>query len=183
MWTFVLCSVFFLNFQLKLQFLLDVWKLHLAVPQTFSLLTFRSNPAQAILSHPSPSSCILPWKSKLSVSIFHPYSVLHTPKSTWRSLLAYPFPFLEMPKQLCIPKTNPVLLKQKHFWSEVDSVEEIHLKSQEAHAGFLPAVALPPVCYNNHTFANTSKKFICNAATCNQSNYLCSFTNWTHSLL
>lgn len=115
MWTFVLCSVFFLNFQVKRQFLSDAWKLQLAVAQTICLLTFRSNPAQAILSHPSPNSCILPWKLKLSVSIFHQYSVLHTPKSTWRSLLAYPFPFLEMPKQLCIPRTNPVLLKQKHL--------------------------------------------------------------------
>lgn len=48
------------------------------------------------------STLVLPWKFKLSFSIFHQYSILHTPKSTWRGLLSYPFLFLEMPKQLCI---------------------------------------------------------------------------------
>lgn len=113
--------------------------------------------------------------SKLSFSICHQYSILHAPKSAWRSLLAYPFLFLEMPKQLCI--LRPIQCSRNTYRSEVDSGEEIHIKGQETHAGFLPAVAFPPLYFSSHTFANTSKKFTPNAATCHQSNYLCSFNN------
>lgn len=100
MYSFSLC------FKMKLWLWSDMWEFHLTIPQILSLLTCRWNPLGWQLSHhslsPVPhlqspgSSCFL------SAVRLHQYSLLHTPKSTWRSLLAYPFWFLEMSRQLCI---------------------------------------------------------------------------------
>lgn len=82
--------------------------------QTFSLLTLRSNAAQAILSQPSPN-----FHTPLEVQAFchHFPSIQHPAYSQiyLRKLTILPFPVLGNAKATLYPETNSMLLKQKHL--------------------------------------------------------------------
>lgn len=86
----------------------------IAVPQTFSLLTFRSDAAQAILSQPSPNS-----PTPLEVQAFcqHFPSIQHPASSQiyLKKLTILPFPIPGNAKATLYPKSNSMLLKQKHL--------------------------------------------------------------------
>lgn len=128
------------------------------------------------------SSCFL------SAAHLHQYSLLCTPVYL-EKLTSLSFLMLGNVKATLYPKTNLRLIKQtpllKWAWPCRRNVYKESGSSMTTfwHAEFLSAAALQPLCFNSHTFANTSKKFICNAVTCNQPNYLCSFNNEKYSLL
>lgn len=145
--------------------------------------------SQAILSQPSPTLA-LPRKLMLSVS--STFASVQPPaysKVYLEKLISLSFLILGNVKATLYPKTNLMLIKQKPLLKWGWPCRRNAYKESGSpmitfsHAEFLSAAALQPLCFSSHTFANTSKKFICNAVTCNQSNYLCSFNNEKLSLL
>lgn len=76
------------------------------------LLAFRSNPAQAILSQPSPNSCT-PLEVQAFCQHFPSIQLPAYSQIYLKKLISLPFPILGNAKATLYPKSNSMLWKQK----------------------------------------------------------------------